>query len=617
MKRLFIFFVLVCGHSHADNGYNYFVNLREVNNDKVNVTLTPPPIADAETDFLFPAVVPGTYERYDFGRFITGFKVTGKNGATIKVTRTDVNTFHLSPASHIEKITYTVDDTFDKSDIPAAKQKTIFEPGGTNFQKAANFSINMHSMFGYFRGHTKEPVSIEFQKPEGFYPSTGLKDVVTGSKKDILRAGDYHELVDSPVMYCKPDTASAEVGGARVTVSCYSPRRLVTAGYILRTLKDLLSAQRDYLGGKLPVDHYMFLFHFLDRPSMSGSAGALEHSYSSFYVLPEFDSTYLDQQIRDIAAHEFFHVVTPLNIHSKEIGDFDFNAPVMSRHLWMYEGLTEYAAHHAQLKGGLIDFSDFLNTMMQKFDQSVNGYNDTMSFTHMSRNVLDKKIHEQYGNVYEKGAVIGMCLDILLRDLSKGAYGTQNLMADLSVKYGKERAFNDEALFSEIESLTYPDVGRFLKEHVEGGKRLPMEDILGRTGIDFYREKIDYVFTLGNADFNYNPKSGRIFVESIAELDTFGRKLGYKKGDELITFNGKELKPENMKELLEGYYSKVKDGDTLSVDVYRRNWLGKKKRKNLSAKVIKVRSVRHNIVAIKPELSEDQKRTLRAWIGAR
>ena len=34
--------------------------------------------------------------------------------------------------------------------------------------------------------------------------------------------------------------------------------------------------------------------------------------------------------------------------HSEEIGNFDFQKPKMSRHLWLYEGLTEYAAHHTQ-----------------------------------------------------------------------------------------------------------------------------------------------------------------------------------------------------------------------------------------------------------------------------
>jgi predicted metalloprotease with PDZ domain len=47
----------------------------------------------------------------------------------------------------------------------------------------------------------------------------------------------------------------------------------------------------------------------------------------------------------DVVSHEFFHIVTPLSIHSKEIQDFDYNDPKMSQHLWMYEGVTEYFAN--------------------------------------------------------------------------------------------------------------------------------------------------------------------------------------------------------------------------------------------------------------------------------
>jgi DNA gyrase/topoisomerase IV subunit B len=33
------------------------------------------------------------------------------------------------------------------------------------------------------------------------------------------------------------------------------------------------------------------------------------------------EAQYLAQMMKDVAAHEFFHIVTPLNIHSEEIGN--------------------------------------------------------------------------------------------------------------------------------------------------------------------------------------------------------------------------------------------------------------------------------------------------------
>ncbi len=601
----------------ADESYHYSVNLNKVVNDKITVTLTPPNITENEIEFMFPAMVPGTYEVYDFGRFISNLKVTGKNGEVIKVVKVNINTYKISPANKIETITYDVDDTFDKCDLPGTKDNVIFEPGGTNFEDGKNYSINTHSMFGYIKGYINRNFILEFQKPKGFYPATGLSDIKIGETKDVITVFDYHDLTDGPIMYFLPDTATIKVGNTSVLIASYSPQKLITANFIAGTLKELLNAQRDYLGGELPVNKYAFLFYFMDRPSMSGGSGALEHSYSSFYVVPEMDSTSQVQMLRDVAAHEFFHIVTPLNIHAKEIGDFDFNNPQMSEHLWLYEGMTEYAAHHAQAKAGITTLDQFLNTMMQKYNNSVEGFNDTMSFTYMSKHVLEKKIHPQYSNVYEKGALIGMCLDIMLRDLSNGKYGTQNLMKDLATKYGKTKSFNDADLFNDIEKFTYPEVGAFLRNHVGGKLPLPIESTLNKIGISFAKETEANEFSLGNPDLNFNQKTNRIYVASTIDLDEFGKALGYKKNDELYKLNGKELKVELLKEIINDYYSNLKEGDKVTVEVYRPKKIFKRKYNlvTLTANAKKVKTIRKNQIRLIEDFTEKQKQTLKAWVG--
>jgi predicted metalloprotease with PDZ domain len=276
-KLIVIGTLLICKFLQAENGYRFYVNLNKVTNDKVSVRLAPPELKENEVEFMFPAMVPGTYEIYDFGRFITNFKATGKNGVAIKVTKVNVNTYKLSPASAIESISYDVDDTFDKCDLPGTKEKIIFEPGGTNFEENKNFSMNTHTMFGYFRGMTNRNFTIEFEKPKGFYPSTGLSNIQLGETKDVISVFDYHDLVDSPIMYSLPDTATVMVANTKVLVANYSPNKQVSANFIAATLKELLYAQRDYLGGELPVNKYAFLFYFTDKRTLSGSHVALEH----------------------------------------------------------------------------------------------------------------------------------------------------------------------------------------------------------------------------------------------------------------------------------------------------------------------------------------------------
>ena len=75
----------------------------------------------------------------------------------------------------------------------------------------------------------------------------------------------------------------------------------------------------------------------------------------------------------------------------------------MSQHLWMYEGVTEYFANLFQVNQGLIDEKEFFERMAGKIAQSRQ-MNDNMSFTKMSKNVLNPPYKDQYLNVYQKGA---------------------------------------------------------------------------------------------------------------------------------------------------------------------------------------------------------------------
>lgn len=595
---------------YGKSPYRYFINLNKVTDDKLQVKLTPPEIPGSETEFCFPAMVPGTYSIYNFGRFVSDLKVVGKDGKNIPAQKLDANRYRIQNPSNIDYITYYVEDTWDTKDT----SDVVFEPAGTKFDEKKQFILNNHGVFGYFKGQTKEPLDIEITKPEGFYGATGLSSVEFGKEKDVFHVSDYHELVDSPIMYNLPDTTVVDVNGAKVLISVVSPNKKISSAFIGRTISSLLRAQKNYLGGKLPVDKYAFLFHFTDVPTLSGSTGALEHSYSSMYVLFESDTAEAEQMVKDVAAHEFFHIVTPLNIHSEEIGNFDFNNPVMSMHLWLYEGMTEYAAHHVQVKEGLITVDQYFETMQQKMETSQDEYNDTLPFTVMSKGALDK-YKSQYNNVYEKGALIGMCMDILLRYYSKGKYGTQDLMADLSKRYGKHNSFRDEELFATIEKLTYPEIRKFLDTYVAGNKKLPYTDVFRRVGM-IYFEKIEAEeISLGGIDIGYNPVSGRVLVVSADELNEFGKKMGFKEGDELLSFNGQKLTLESVQGIFYNFLQNAKVGDKLTVEVMRKTKRGKEKLKKLKGSVIKSKVVYRNHIEVDQNASSREILTRNSWLG--
>jgi predicted metalloprotease with PDZ domain len=132
--------------------------------------------------------------------------------------------------------------------------------------------------------------------------------------------------------------------------------------------------------------------------------------------------------------------------------------------------------------------------------------------------------------VYQKGALITMCLDIKLLQLSNGNYGILNLIRDLSNKYGKQKGFKDLELFGEITKLTYPEIGQFLNTYVGGSQPLPLKEILGSVGVS-YTEQVetkDSTFSMGNLSFMLS--NGRLAVKDTAQINSLGRGYGLSSG---------------------------------------------------------------------------------------
>src|ERR1035437_8335598 len=105
-KRTFLAGALFCLLSaYAGNDYKYFVDLTKVDNHKLQIKLIPPDITEEEAVFMFPAIVPGTYAIYNFGRFISDFKVVDKSGKEIIYTQSDKNIYKIPTPQHIDYIT--------------------------------------------------------------------------------------------------------------------------------------------------------------------------------------------------------------------------------------------------------------------------------------------------------------------------------------------------------------------------------------------------------------------------------------------------------------------------------------------------------------------------------
>ncbi|HKL04114.1 MAG TPA: hypothetical protein VJ911_10570 [Cryomorphaceae bacterium] len=604
---------LICTLAGAQNpdtsAYRVDINLKDIVSDQVHVEVYPPSGLDDTLVYNMPKIIPGTYSISNFGRFINNFKAFDEDSIELNFKRLDTNRWEIAGAQTLHFISYDVDDTFDEPNGAG-----IFEPGGTNIDSAKNVVFNPFGFVGYFDGKKHRKFKVNITKPENFYGETSLKRGESSPVRDIYYAKDYFELHDSPILYAEPDTASMLVADTRIAVAVYAPSKTISASDILGTIEDIFPAAADYLGGSLPVSQYSVLVYLTGGAGGSGGFGALEHNTSTVFVLPEAPLTALSQTFKDVTAHEFFHIVTPLNIHSEEIHDYDFMNPKMSAHLWLYEGCTEYAAQHVQVKEGLMDFDRFLNVMQGKM-RAASNYDTGLAFTELSKKAL-KEHSSQYGNVYQKGALIGMAIDLKLRHLSDGDYGIQDLMQGLSEKYGVEKPFKDEELFDEIAAVSgFPEMKVFLEKHVANAMPLPFEELLEYAGVRYRESENDTVVSGGNIPIGYNPRSERLVVASTQQLDEFGKSLGFKQGDELLEWNGVELNLNNVQDVLNEFKQTLEEGDKVKVVVNRKLENGKKKRKKLKAKAMRVERERSNVLEILPNLTPRQKVIRKAWVN--
>ncbi|HRH47233.1 MAG TPA: peptidase M61 [Panacibacter sp.] len=593
------------------NQYKFMIDLVNVSDDKVKIELLVPKIKQATITYHIPKIVPGTYSEDDYGRYIEQFQAFDKKGNALTVVKIDVNSWSIADADKLYRLSYLVNDSYDDS----TTKQVIFEPAGSNIQKDTNYVINNHCFLGYFDDMKNVTYEINIKHPSNIYGSTALTDLDNSDTNDRFTTESYNRIVDNPFMYDAPDTTIIKIGATDVLISVYSPTKQITSKFLAKKLDTLLQAQGKYLGGKLPVDKYAFLVYFNDKPGYSDGEGALEHSYCSMYYYPERSAEEMSVEFTDHAAHEFFHIITPLTIHSEEIQFFDFNSPRMSQHLWLYEGSTEYHANMVQEKYGLITPEDLLKRLGGKITNSRTRYNDTVPFTVMSSRTLGT-YKNQFGNVYQKGALINMCLDIKLLQLSNGKYGIMNLIHDLSNKYGKQKGFKDDELFGEIEKFTYPEIKQFLDTYVAGNQPLPLEDVFRIVGVNFQKEveTKDSMFSMGKVGIGFNPATGRLIINDVTSMNELGRQMGYQKNDEIIAVNGEEITGANANKFFTDFGKTSNPGDDFIVKVMRKDASGNEAQVELKGKMTKYPIKKYNTLTFDKNADQQQRLLRDQWL---
>ncbi|WP_100615596.1 M61 family metallopeptidase [Confluentibacter citreus] len=536
------------------------IDLTKVENDKVPVTINPGRFNIDNVTYRLPKVVQGTYSISNFGKYIDDFKAYDYKGNELSVVKTDDNTWTIANAKQLDKITYWVNDTFDMETEGGIGKEQPFSPSGTNIEPD-NYVLNLHGFIGYFDSLKNNQYKVDVTAPADFVRSSALQEIGSSTSADGKAittnyiASRYFDVTDNPMMYGNLSVEEFKVGNIKIVLSVYSPNKVHSATSLKPAMLKMMEAQKTFLGDIDSTPRYDIFLYLSDGSEGSPKGfGALEHHKSTVVVMPEdYPAENLDEGMIDVVSHEFFHIVTPLSVHSEDVHYFDYNNPTFSKHLWMYEGVTEYFATLFQVDQGLVTEDKFYANIYDKIQRSLD-LDDTMSFTVMSENVIDKPYSDQYLNVYQKGALIGMCIDILMREESNGQRGILSLMKELSNKYGVNKPFEDDKLIEEITAMTYPSIGTFLNTHVVGTTPINYTEFFDKVGLEIVEDdKVETNFILNGSTLiiSGNPQYGTIFFTDAVQENSFWNDLGVKAGDIIKTIDGTDLTMQNANNVLQ------------------------------------------------------------------
>ncbi|MEO5930611.1 MAG: hypothetical protein ABIR47_11815, partial [Candidatus Kapaibacterium sp.] len=494
---------------------DYTVSIPSLAAETFYVTATLHNVIHDTTTFYFPIWAPGAYDVVNFGRFVRDFSAVNTDGSPITIGHPDSNSFTLSGVKNGDvKIVYNVHDI---GQIPNSMWFCL-----SDIQPNLAFAVGA-ALFGYPSGGKDVPYTVRYNLPTGWDIAIGL-DPMSGGK-NTYRARDYDELIDAPLDMGKFQRYDFKVNGKPHVITVHSPTPLnaATGKSIVDMTKKIVEQETKFFGD-MPYDRYIFQ-HYLVEPGPGDSFfGALEHRNSSTYRMPYVEGEDLIQELAPVIAHEYWHLWSPKRMHVKQLGPFDYQHPPRTASLWFAEGLTEYYAKVFMLRNGMGSRERFLGET-NGYVASSYGKPQTRSMTELSMQLPDLPTQETIG-LYTKGPILGMLLDIAIRQRTRGKMSLDDVMRRFNDDYGKTgRTFTDEEIIPEMEKITGVKLDDFYTKYIAGHEPLPYDEFLPAIGLKISSKEVKRPVVGGT----FEKEDNGLRVASVSAggtLDSTGLKVG-------------------------------------------------------------------------------------------
>jgi predicted metalloprotease with PDZ domain len=281
--------------------------------------------------------------------------------------------------------------------------------------------------------------------------------------------------------------------------------------------------------GDIPYEHYTFLF-------VAGGGGGLEHCGSTTIGIRPFLLRRDPAASKGVTAHEFHHTWNVKRLRPFALGPFDYDRPVVVNDLWICEGLTSYYTNLGLWRAGLLTDREFWG----RYEAAISRFERNRASARLSPQESSRSVWEGWPEVsyYGQGELLGLLLDLLIRDGSNNAHGLEDVMRAMYVRYGgyyRDRRAKPGYRSADwprvIREVTGVDVRPFFADHVERALPIAWNRYLGLAGvsIELRPETTSMWRTLTLTS------DGAV----IAPAGSFFETAGLREGDRLLTWRGR------------------------------------------------------------------------------
>jgi predicted metalloprotease with PDZ domain len=446
---------------------SYAVQVTDPRSHHVGVTLTVPDAPEL-LKLHVPRWTPGSYLLREHGRHVTSVVATCRGQPAVVRKGSPHHWEVRSPGGEVQ-VSYRA----------YAHELTV----RTSHVDDSHAFLNLVCLLMVPPGDEERPCALSLSPPAGWRVTTSLKEV--GPLWYV--AGSYHDLVDAPVEMGTHRVLPFTVRGVPHEL-CLWGRGNEDEGRLLADLPRLVEQNASLFGG-LPYDRYLFITLLTD-----GGRGGLEHRDSTALCHPRFgfraEKEY--ESFLTLCTHEHFHAWNVKRIRPRSFQSYDYAREVPTRELWAYEGLTSYYDNLHTRRAGLMSPDRYLavlgeitTTLWQTPGRREHALEDASLDAWVKYYRPDENSAHSTVSYYVKGELVGLCLDLTLRDVTRGQGSLDDVMR-LVWRWTRERGEGlEEGVF---EAAAAEVAGRSMKPFfdlaVRSTRELPLAECLATVGLE-------------------------------------------------------------------------------------------------------------------------------------